>query len=206
MIHAKDVPVLSHMPLLGCLLIFFSVGCSGPQRTEKGSLFRSDSPKSAPRRTSENRPSPVKKEKSPFESDRMLINVHRHRSAASHGESHGRQALELDGFSHPACAGIAKQEKVRCPLSDIKWTNIRDIPGGVAMDARSGPPESGRYRMRLLCHMAFARSNNVATFCPLHMQSVLVKLLVKGSVTTLQIVTTNKNEHTDLRKLIRRLF
>ena len=196
----------ANMLLLGAMTMLLCQ-CSGKSASEhRGTLLRSGSPESGPRRAAANRPIGFKEDKGPFESDRMLINAHMYRTAASHGESHGRQALELDGYSHPACVGFSRQIKVRCPLSEIKWKRFKDIPGGIFMEARSRSQKLGQYRRRLLCHMAFGATRDDKAVCPLHLGSIRVKLLGSDSRMVLQLVTMNKEQIQGLRKLVRRLF
>ena len=135
----------------------------------------------------------------------MLILVHAQRTSRSHGESHGNQTLALDSYSHPACSGLPKNIKVRCPLSDVKWTKLRDVPGGIAMETPSKAENPGLYRMRLLCHMAFAGSQGKSAICPLHVPRVRVSLAVKGKNLVLTMLSGKKHQKA-FRRLVRDLF
>lgn len=200
--------LISHSKLvLLFVLAFLLVHCSSSTSNKsRGTMFHSNSSESAPRRASKDRPGAPRDEKGPFEADRMLIDGYEYRTAAAHGESHGEQALELNGFSHPACSGIPKEEKVRCPLSDIKWANVKKIPGGVSMEAKSAPANPGHYRRRLLCHIAFGISQGKRTSCPLHLYGVQVRLIVRGSRTVLMMTSANSSAESAMNKLVRRLF
>jgi len=194
--------------LLGCSIAALLLGCPGSRASEReSSIFRSNSPKSTPRRTAEDRPTSFKKEKGPFEADRMLINSYAHRTTPAHGEVHGNQALEFDGFSHPACLGIPRKQRAGCPLSDVKWTNFKDIPQGIALEAGSRMENLGFFRLRLLCHIAFGATHGKKASCPLHFPGVQVRLVkVHGSRIVLHIMTSDSSGEAALRKLVRRIF
>ncbi len=73
------------------------------------------------------------------------------------------------------------------------------------METTSPVKNPGLYRMRLLCHMAFATSQGKRAVCPLHVSGVRVTLSKVGKKTTLVILAGERRQKA-MRKLVRALF
>lgn len=183
------------------------LGCAGdktppPEPEQESSLWRGDRENSPSRRTSEERPKPWEEQTSPLGTDRMALDELADRRRRRHAEAHSRQDLRLESFSHPACDALRPEQRKGCPMLFPGWTKMREVEGGIALEAPSVPPN---YRMQLLCHIAFGAAGSGETSCPLHVPGVRARLATDPRGTTL-VLTAPPSQLEELRRRVQQLF
>lgn len=176
-------------------------GCEGSRRS--GSFWRGERDVSASVRTAKARPTPADEGHHPLEGDRFAIDEEMERRQSEHQSEHGEGSLRLEGFSHPACAGIEASHKRRCPLLAMRWGRARDCAGGVELELKDANVEVVELRREMLCHIAFGRVAT-ETHCPLHVEGVRVESERRGTTWVFRLTASKAVD--ELRARVRRLL
>ena len=187
---------LALMPLL--------VGCGAtapPAEKPPTTLLAGDRTMSDQVRASRDRPVPWEKTKGPLGNDRLALDELAHRRRVEHERHH--QQHNLERFAHPACAGLSNHQKRTCPLTEPRWRDAGDVPGGIALTT-DDDDRVQVLRMRLLCHGAYGRSQGGGS-CPLHRADVRTRLKPHDKGLWLTITTVNADAVDALRSTVRAL-
>lgn len=183
-------------------------GCSAPSvapRDEKPNMVRGDRSKSAPRRSSEERPKAFIEEKGPFETDRSLVEQQMARGQESHQQYHSRHSLKIQSFSHPACDTIPQHKRSACPLAAVSWSSSTEVPGGAVVRTKQTIKPTA-FRLHLICHVAYGQAHSDHQHCPLHQPGIRLRLLKEREGYALHLLTSNKSAVPQLRAQVKKLL
>lgn len=190
---------------LGVWALLFALlsACEGPRRPEEGTFWKGERDRSPSVRASNARPTPGDGASHPLDTDRFGIDAAMERRRSEHERAHGEGSLRIEGFSHPACAGLDPARRRRCPLLAVRWGPARACEGGVELELRS-EVAIAELRRELLCHRA---QGAVAgeTRCPLHVEGVRVESERRGERWVFRLVTGHAAV-AELRERVRRLL
>jgi len=184
-----------------------ALSCAGrgvapsPTREQTG-MLRGERDVCGTRKTSANRPQPWDPNANPLEEDRFGIEAEMARRRRDHAAEHNRAAISMDEFSHPACGALTREERRTCPLLGIAWTDRRNTPGGVELQARNFRGDPAKVRWQFLCHIAYGRARGGEATCPLQLPRVAVSTQVIEQTLTVRVVTEDPDSVEKLRQQI----
>lgn len=185
--HPRSGAVLAFVHVLGLgLVAVLAAGCEG----SRGSFVRGERETSASVRGSRARPTPGDDASHPLGRDRFALDEAVERRRAQHQQEHAEGSLRIEGFSHPACAGVEPARKRRCPLIARRFGRARPVEGGVELELAERV-DAVELRRELLCHMAYGRTTT-ETRCPLHVEGLEVRSEHRGDRLVLGLRTTGK--------------
>ena len=200
-------PALTLVLMLGCAASARDEGTT--PHPEQTTLLAGDRSRTSSRKASENRPHPWEEEKGVFQADRLDLEPYVARRRAQHREEHSKQTMIVSSFSHPACNGVPAAARSRCPLLMVAWSESREVPGGMELEARvKAGLDAGRLHRIVLCHVAYGKVTAHSDSCPFHVKGVrsTVRPRARDTRMVLTITTTDPQRVDPLRERIKALL